>query len=235
MPAAKTPAPRSRHSRRPRKRACSKKARSNRASPKRVPHRRPPPPRRWNPKRRPRNPATPETKVPETASDREIAALMRDAGAFLVREGEEWFLQVAAFVKPERAESMAGQIHRRSGVPVKIVRVERNAEPLHLVRVGPVRSRPRAARGARRLRRRGRVALALLLPPPSAGRAGSPGGQGSREHPARLRRRPPPGHAAAGGPCRPRDRGRGRVPRRHSSRAPVPRSGCRNWCRSFRS
>ena len=89
----------------------------------------------------PPQPATPETKVPETASDREIAALMRDAGAFLVREGEEWFLQVAAFVKPERAESMAGQIHRRSGVPVKIVRVERNAEPLHLVRVGPVRSR----------------------------------------------------------------------------------------------
>ena len=86
-------------------------------------------------------PVTPEKKVPETASDREIAALMRDAGAFLVREGEEWFLQVAAFVKPERAESMAGKIHRRSGVPVKIVRVERNAEPLHLVRVGPVRSR----------------------------------------------------------------------------------------------
>ena len=93
------------------------------------------------PEASPPQPATPETKVPETASDREIAALMRDAGAFLVREGEEWFLQVAAFVKPERAESMAGQIHRRSGVPVKIVRVERNAEPLHLVRVGPVRSR----------------------------------------------------------------------------------------------
>ena len=86
-------------------------------------------------------PAAPGPKVPEKASDREIAALLREAGAFLVREGEEWFLQVAAFAKPGRAERMAARVRGRSGFPVKIVAAERSAGPLYLVRAGPVRSR----------------------------------------------------------------------------------------------
>ena len=86
-------------------------------------------------------PAAPGPKVPEKASDREIAALLREAGAFLVREGEDWFLQVAAFAKPGRAERMAARVRGRSGFPVKIVAAERSAGPLYLVRAGPVRSR----------------------------------------------------------------------------------------------
>ena len=89
----------------------------------------------------PPRPAAPEPKVPEKASDREIAALLRDAGAFLVREGEHWFLQVAAFAKPGRAERMAARLRGRSGFPVKIVPAERSAGPLYLVRAGPIRSR----------------------------------------------------------------------------------------------
>ena len=86
-------------------------------------------------------PPAPGRKVPEKASDREIAALMRDAGVFLVREGEEWFLQVAAFAKAGRAERMAGRVRGRSGFPVKVVPAERSAGPLYLVRAGPIRSR----------------------------------------------------------------------------------------------
>ena len=93
------------------------------------------------PETAPPRPAAPEPKVPEKASDREIAALLRDAGAFLVREGEHWFLQVAAFAKPGRAERMAARLRGRSGFPVKIVPAERSAGPLYLVRAGPIRSR----------------------------------------------------------------------------------------------